>query len=84
MCVFKCMSYLEAGVGSWMAKVVESPWLRGGVNGFPLEFRGHTISPRKLEYAHGDGTLLSGYRDKRKDDSKGKKSNSERKELACW
>lgn len=57
-------SYLEACVGHRMAEVVESPWLRGGVNRFPLDIKGHTISPRKLEYSHGDGTLLPGNREK--------------------
>lgn len=63
--VCECLiaSYLEACVGPRMAEVVESPWLRR-VHRFPLEVGGHTISPRELEYAHGDGTLLPGYRDK--------------------
>lgn len=47
-----------------MAEVVESPWLRRGVNRFPLDIKGHTIGPRKLEYSHGDGTLLPGNREK--------------------
>lgn len=51
--------YLQAGVGPWMAEVVESPWLRGGVNRFPPEVWGHTIAPRKLEYSHGNRTLFS-------------------------
>lgn len=58
----ECVSYLQAGVGPWMAEVVESPRLRGGVHRFPLDFRGHTISPGKLEYTHGDGTFLPGLR----------------------
>lgn len=53
-------SYLEAGVRPWMAKVVESPWFRWGVHGFSVEVRGHAISCRKLEQAHGDWTLLPG------------------------
>ena len=56
------MSYLEAGVGPRMAEVVESPRLGGGVNRFLLELRSHTISARKLENSHGDGTLFSGHR----------------------
>lgn len=57
--------YLQAGVGTGMTEVVESPWFRGGVHRFPLEFRGHTIGPRKLEYTHGDGTLLPGWKQMR-------------------
>lgn len=53
------VSYLQAGVRPWMAEIVESPWLRGGVNWFPLEVRGHAIVPRKLEYSHGNWTLFS-------------------------
>lgn len=53
------VSYLQAGVGPWMAEVVKSPWLRRGVYRFPLEFRGHTIAPGKLEYSHGNRTLSS-------------------------
>lgn len=80
-----CVSYLEAGVGPWMAKVVEPPRLRRGVHRFPLEVRGHTISPRKLEYAHGDRTLLPGYVDKRKEGwFKRKKSTSERTIERKW
>lgn len=52
------VSYLQAGVGPWMVEV-ESPWLRGGVNRFPLEVWGHTVAPRKLEYSHGNRTLFS-------------------------
>lgn len=54
------VSYLQVGVRPWMAEVVESPWLRGGVNQFPLDVWGHTIIPRKLEYSHRKWTLLSG------------------------
>lgn len=53
------VSYLQAGVGLWMADAVKSPWLRRGVNRFPLEFRGQTIGPGKLEYSHGNRTLSS-------------------------
>lgn len=67
MSVCNCVSYLEAGVGPWMAEVVESPRLGGGVHRFPLELWSHTISARKLENSHGDGTLFSGYRGKRKE-----------------
>lgn len=56
------MSYLQVDVRPWMAEVVESPWLRGGVNHFPLDVWGHTIITRKLEYSHGKWTLLSGMR----------------------
>lgn len=69
------MPYLEAGVGARVAQVVESPRLRRGVHRFLLEVRGHTISPRKLEYPHGDGTLLSEHRNKR-DESKGQRGCS--------
>lgn len=54
-----CMSYLQAGVGPWIAEVVESPWLRCGVNWFPLEVWGHSVAPRKLEYSHGNRTFFS-------------------------
>lgn len=56
------MSYLQVGIRPWVAEVVESPWLRGGVNHFPLDVWGHTIITRKLEYSHGKWTLLSGMR----------------------
>ena len=59
-----CVSYLKASVGTWVAEVVVSPWFRRGVHRYPLEVRGHTVSPRKLEYAHGDWTLLPGDRKK--------------------
>lgn len=67
------LSHLKASVGSWMTEVVESPWLRGGVYRFPLEFRCHTISPRKLKYTHGNGPFLPGQRQR---DSEEKKINS--------
>lgn len=53
------VSYLQAGVGPWMAEVVESPWFRGSVSRLPLEVRSHTIITRKLVYINGNGTLLS-------------------------
>lgn len=59
-----CVCYLKAGVGPWMAKVVESPWFSERVYRFSLEVRGHTVSTRKLENSHGDGALLPGERDK--------------------
>lgn len=70
--------YLEAGVGARVAEVVESPGFRRGVYRFPLEVGGHAISPRKLEYSHGDGTLLPGYTEKQEDGwLNRRKSNSE-------
>lgn len=54
------MCYLEVGVGAWMTEVVESPTFRRRVHRLPLKVRGHTVTPREVEYAHGDGTILPG------------------------
>lgn len=56
------MGYLEAGVGTRVTEVIESPWFRWSVRWFSLEVRGHAISAGKLEDAHGDWTFLPGFK----------------------